>query len=137
MLRRQIVVAALSICAITPWTPALAQTSPQFQVCNQKAKTQLDMDKCAGSELALRNKQMQTVYAQVLSRAAGQPATLAKIKAMQRAWMVYVYGYLAALYPLPDKQLEYGSMYPLEIALARSALVQRHILDLQGLLTKQ
>ena len=95
------------------------------------------MDKCAGSELALRNKQMQTVYAQVLSRAAGQPATLAKIKAMQRAWMVYVYGYLAALYPLPDKQLEYGSMYPLEIALARSALVQRHILDLQGLLTKQ
>lgn len=117
--------------------PALAQTSPQFQACSKNAKTQLALDTCAGGELALRNKQMQSVYAQVLSRAAGQPATLAKIKAMQSAWLAYVTAYLDAMYPAANKQAQYGSIYPMAVDLARSALVQRHTLDLQGLLTKK
>jgi uncharacterized protein YecT (DUF1311 family) len=96
--------------------------------------TQFALDTCAGNELALRNKQMQSVYSAILSRAAGQPATLAKIKAAQNAWLAYVAAYLDALYPASNKPVEYGSIYPMEFALARSALVQRHIVDLQALL---
>jgi uncharacterized protein YecT (DUF1311 family) len=129
---------ALVFCAFAYFSggalPASAQTSTQFQVCNKSAKTQLALDMCASSELALRNKQMQSVYSGILSRAAGQPATLAKVKAMQNDWLAYVTAYLDALYPAANKQLEYGSIYPMEFALARSALVQRHIVDLQGLL---
>jgi uncharacterized protein YecT (DUF1311 family) len=113
---------------------ASAQVSTQFQTCNKSAKTQLAMDNCAGGELALRNKQMQSAYSAVLSRVAGQPKTIAKIKAMQQAWLAYVSSYLEALYPAPNKQVEYGSIYPMEFALARSVLVQRHTADLQGLL---
>jgi uncharacterized protein YecT (DUF1311 family) len=89
---------------------------------------------CASGELTVRNKQMQSVYSEILSRAAGQPATLAKVKAMQQAWLAYASAYLEALYPASNKQVEYGSIYPMEFALARSALVQRHTADLNGLL---
>ncbi len=54
---------------------------------------------------------------------------------MQQAWLAYASAYLEALYPASNKQVEYGSMYPMESALAHSALVQRHTADLQGLLT--
>jgi uncharacterized protein YecT (DUF1311 family) len=116
--------------------PASAQTSAQFQVCNKSAKTQLALDMCAGSELALRNKQMQSVYFEILSRAAGQPATLAKIKAMQQAWLAYASAYLDALYPAANKQLEYGSIYPMEFALARASLTAQHVTDLKAILAR-
>ena len=125
----------LLICAATT-APGLAQTSAQFQACSKHAKTQLALNTCAGAELALRNKQMQSAYAQVLTRATGQPATLAKIKVMQSDWLAYAAAYLDALYPAANKQAEYGSIYPMEAALARSALVARHTLDLQALLRK-
>lgn len=131
--------AALVLCTFTCLAgaaqPACAQSSAQFQTCNKSAKTQLALDTCASAELTLRNKQMQSVYSEILSRAAGQPSTLAKVKAMQQAWLAYAGAYLNAMYPASNKQAEYGSIYPMEAALARSALVQRHTVDLQGLLT--
>jgi uncharacterized protein YecT (DUF1311 family) len=114
--------------------PAAAQISTQFQACNKQAKTQVDIDNCASGELTLRNKQMQSVYLAILSRAAGQPKAVAKITAMQQAWLAYVSSYLEALYPAPNKQAEYGSIYPTEFALARAALVERHVADLKAVL---
>ncbi len=133
-MRQRVLVALVLICAAIIAAPGLAQTSPQFQACNQKAKTQLDLDKCASSELARRNEQMQSVYSQILSRAAGQPATLAKIKTMQNDWLKYVSAYLNALYPAANKQAEYGSIYPMEVDLARADLVAQHVIDLKAFL---
>lgn len=132
-MKRAIVVTALLIFA-TMGAPALAQTSGQFQACSKSAKTQLALDKCASGEISLRNKQMVSVYSAILSRAGGQPSTLTKVKAMQGAWLGYVSSYLAALYPADDKQAEYGSIYVMNAALAKAALVQQHTRDLQQLL---
>jgi len=96
--------------------------------------TQLALDMCAGNELALRNKQMRSVYSEILSHAVGQPATLAKVKAMQQRWFAYAAAYLEALYPAANKRFEYGSMYPMEFALARAELVAQHIMDLKAFL---
>ena len=130
--------ATLVLCALGCFAggtqAASAQTSPQFQACSKTAKTQLALNECAGNEFALRNKQMQSVYSAVLSAAAGQPATLAKVKAMQKAWLAYVAAYLGALYPAADKQAEYGSIYPMEADLDQAALVQAHTKNLQALL---
>jgi uncharacterized protein YecT (DUF1311 family) len=116
--------------------PAVAQVSPQFQACNRNAKTQLAMDICAGNEAALRMKQMDYIYNELMSRAARQPGAVAKIRASQKAWTAYADAYIEALYPAKDKQLSYGSVYPMEVALARSGLVQQHIADLKVLLTQ-
>jgi uncharacterized protein YecT (DUF1311 family) len=129
--------ATLVLCGLVFFTGgalASAQTSAQFSACQKTAKTQLALNACAGAELTLRNKQMQSVYSAILSRAARQPVTLAKVKAMQQAWLAYAAAYLDGLYPASNKQAEYGSMYPMEFALARSALVQRHTAELQNLL---
>lgn len=121
-------------CSTVAALPAGAQTSAQFQACSKSAKTQLALNECAGNEFALRNKQMQSVYAAILSSAAGQPATLSKVKAMQKAWLAYMAAYLEALYPAANKQAEYGSIYPMEADLSEAALVQAHTKDLQALL---
>ena len=133
-MRTPIVVSALLLCAAMTAAPCLAQTSAQFQACDKTAKTQFALDVCASNELALRNKQMQSVYSAILSHIAGQPATLTKVKSMQQAWRAYVAAYLVALYPAADKQAEYGTIYPMEVDLNQAALVQAHTRDLQGIL---
>lgn len=133
-MRRRTLAALVLIGATMVAAPGLAQTSTQFQACDQKAKTQLDLDKCANGELTLRNNQMKSVYSEILSRAAGQPPMLAKIKTMQNDWLTYVSAYLNALYPAANKQAEYGSIYPMDVDLARAELVAQHVIDLRAFL---
>jgi uncharacterized protein YecT (DUF1311 family) len=136
MLRNASLVLGALVCFSAGTLPAAAQTSAQFQVCDKTAKTQFALDVCASNELALRNKQMQSVYSTILSRFARQPATLAKVKAMQNAWQVYVTAYLDALYPAADKQAEYGSIYPMEADLNKAALTQAHTQDLREIVSR-
>jgi len=115
--------------------PAAAQPSAQFAACQKAAKTQLAINACAGNELLLRNKQMSQIYNQLLAHAKKQPwGTAAKIQAAQKAWLAYADAYMNAEWPAPNKQAEYGSIYPMASALARAALVERHIQDLSALL---
>ena len=121
---------------ISTAVPATAQVSAQFAACNRTAKTQLAMNTCAGNELTLRTKQMNAVYSQLMSRAAKQPGAAARVAASQKAWTAYTDAYIEARYPANDKQAEYGSIYPMEVALVRSGLVQAHIADLKGILSE-
>src|SRR5947209_15833687 len=84
--------------------PVSAAPSAQFAACQKSAKTQLALDTCAGAELTMRNKHMQSVYSAILSHDASQPMALAKVKAMQQAWLAYAAAYLEALYPASHKQ---------------------------------
>jgi uncharacterized protein YecT (DUF1311 family) len=132
MLRNATLVLCAFACFAVGALPASAQGSSQFDACDKNAKTQFDLHVCANNELILRNKQMQSVYTQILSRVAGQPAMLAKIKTMQNDWLTYVSAYLNALYPAANKQAEYGSIYPMEVDLARAELVAQHVIDLKA-----
>lgn len=114
--------------------PAAAQGSAQFKACMRTAKTQLAMNMCAGSELTLRTKQMNSIYNQLVSLAAKEPGAAAKVAASQKAWSAYADAYIEALYPASDKQGMYGSIYPMEVALTRGGLIQQHIADLKALL---
>lgn len=116
--------------------PAAAQVSAQYRACDRNATTQLAMDICAGNEATLRMKQMDYIYTELLSRAARQPGAVAKIRAYQKAWAAYADAYIEARYPATDKQLSYGSIYPMEVALIRSGLIQLHTVELKVLLTQ-
>lgn len=94
------------------------------------------MNACASTEAARVDAQMDDIYNTLLSKTASQPEALAKIKAVQKAWLVYRDAYIAAMYPAKNKQAEYGSMYSMKVNLLRAKLTQKQVSALKELLRK-
>lgn len=112
----------------------MSQDSPQWKACNAKAQTQMDMNACAGAEADRVDAKLNALYRQLLAKAGSDQNAMAKIKASERAWIAYRDSYIEATYPAQDKQVEYGSMYGMDVALVRAKLTQQHLADLQELL---
>ena len=127
---------ALVLFVATSAFPGLAQNSQAFRSCDEKAKTQTQMNACASDEPARLEAQMDDLYNTLLSKTESQPLALAKIKAAQKAWLVYRDAYIAAMYPAKNKQAEYGSMYPMKGSLLRAKLTQKQVAALKELLRK-
>jgi uncharacterized protein YecT (DUF1311 family) len=68
---------------------------------------------CASNELARVEAEMDDVCFQKPNL---RPEALAKIKSVQKAWLVYRDAYIAAMYPAKNKQAEYGSVYESKLA---------------------
>jgi uncharacterized protein YecT (DUF1311 family) len=113
---------------------SFSQDSEQYRACNKTAKAQPEMNECANQEAARVDAKLNKVYGQLLSKAANDPNDVAKIKAAERAWIAYRDAYIEAMYPAADKQAEYGSIYPMDVALLTVKLTQQHIADVQELL---
>lgn len=113
---------------------AISQNSPQYLACMDKAKAQIEMNQCASQEAAHVDARLNKIYAQLLAKAGSDHNAVAKIKAAERAWIAYRDAYIDATYPAPDKQAEYGSIYPMDVALLQARLTGQHIADLQELL---
>jgi uncharacterized protein YecT (DUF1311 family) len=114
--------------------PGFAQDSAQYRACNDKAKTQMEMNACASEEAARTDAELNEVYRKVLAQAGKQEEAVAKIKAAERAWITFRDAYMDAMYPAKDKQAEYGSIYPMEANLLRAKLTQRQVTALKELL---
>ncbi len=76
---------------------------------------------------------LNSTYRALLAKVESQPEALAKIKAAERAWVAYRDAYVEATYPAKDKTTEYGSMYPLDVALLRAKLTQRQVAALEDM----
>lgn len=111
-----------------------AQNSKQYLACSQTAQTQAAMNACAAEELQRADAELNRTYRALMAKIAQHPDTAAKIKSAQLAWLVFRDAYLEAMYPASDKQAEYGSMYPLELALLRAKLTRQQIAALKDLL---
>lgn len=98
------------------------------------AMTQSAMDLCASQEAARSDKELNGVYRKVLSEIGDQHRGIAKVRAMERAWIAYRDRYMAAMYPAKDKQAEYGSMYPMEADILLAKLTREHVNALKSLL---
>jgi len=114
--------------------PSFAQGSDQFRTCNEKAKAQVEMNRCASDEAARTDAELNDTYRKLLSQAASQENAVAKIKIAERAWISYRDAYVDAMYPAKDKQAEYGSMYPMEVDFLRAKLTRDQIAALRELL---
>jgi len=60
----------------------------------------------------------------------------AKIRAAERAWTAYRDAYLAAAFPLADKQTVYGSIYPMEAAELRAQVTLRQVDAIDALIAR-
>jgi uncharacterized protein YecT (DUF1311 family) len=113
--------------------PALAQDSARYRACNDKAKTQTEMNACANEEASRVDAQLNDVYRKLLTQAASQQGAVEKIKAAERAWIAYRDAFIDAMYPAKDKQAEYGTIYPMEADLLRAKLTERQVTALKEL----
>ena len=111
-----------------------AQNSAAYRACSQKAQSQAEMNRCANEEATRADAELNRVYNKVLAKAAADPEAVAKIKAAEKAWIAYRDGYMDAMYPVANKQSEYGSIYPMEADLLRARLSRQHIVELKELL---
>ncbi len=125
---------ALAFALVAASLPALAQDSAQYRACNDKAKTQGEMNACASEEAARVDAELNAVYRKLLSKAATQPEAVVKIKASERAWITYRDAYMEAMYPAKDKQTEYGSIYPMEADLLKAKLTRQQVAALEEML---
>jgi uncharacterized protein YecT (DUF1311 family) len=110
------------------------QESAQYRACMEKAYAQMSMNICADAEYKRVDSEMNGVYQRLLSKAEKVPGATVKIKAAERAWILYRDAYMEALYPAEDKQLAYGSIYPMEYAEFRTALTREHTNALRDLI---
>jgi uncharacterized protein YecT (DUF1311 family) len=116
--------------------PGLAQDSAHYRACNQKAKTQTEMNACASEEAARVDAELNGVYHQLLSQAGNQEEAVAKIKTAERAWVAYRDAYMDAMYPAKNKLAEYGSICPMQVNLLRARLTERQVTALRELLQR-
>lgn len=114
--------------------PCLAQNSEKYRACNEKAKTQGEMNTCANEEATRVDAKLKDVYRKLLSKAASEPEAVAKIERAETAWVAYRDAFIDAMYPAKDKQAAYGSIYPMEVDLLGAKLTQQHISALRELL---
>jgi len=113
-----------------------AQNSPTCRACSAKANTQAEMTACASAEASRIDAKLNSTYRALLAKVADQPEAVAKIKAAEKAWIAYRDAYIEASYPAKDKATEYGTIYPLDVALLRAKLTQRQIAALEDMLKR-
>jgi uncharacterized protein YecT (DUF1311 family) len=126
-------VKAFALILILYSSVSLAQESSQYRACNEKAKTQAEMNTCASDEAAMADTLLNDIYRKLLLKTASQPEATEKIKAAERAWLAYRDAYLEAMYPADNKQAEYGSIYSMEVNLLLAKLTRRQVTALMEL----
>ena len=113
-----------------------AQNSAEYRSRSDKANTQAEMTACASAEAKRVDAKLNCTYRALLAKVASQPEAVAKIKAAERSRVAYRVAYIEATYPAKDKAIEYGSMYPLDVALLRAKLTQRQVAALEDMLQR-
>jgi uncharacterized protein YecT (DUF1311 family) len=107
--------------------PALGQNSAKLKACMDKNLSQTGMDMCAGEEAKRIDAELNVKYQKLLSTIAKDTVATAKVKAAEKAWIVYRDAYMDAMYPAEDKQGNYGSIFPMDFALLRATLTRTQI----------
>lgn len=91
--------------------PATTVAASSSDACMEHAQSQAAMDACAAQGLSAADKELNQVYQQVLKKYTANKAFITKLKAAQKAWMMFRDAELAARFPQDNSQ--YGSAYPM------------------------
>lgn len=97
------------------------------------ASTQSELNQCASEEAKRVDAELNAIYTKLLARLAKHPLAAAKLRAERSAWLKYRDAYVNAMYPEEDKQISYGSMFPMEVDNLYAALMRQQIKDMTDL----
>lgn len=81
--------------------------------CWDTAKSQREMNECAGAELKAAEDALDRVYQRVRKQHADDKVFVGRLEAAQRAWAAFRDAELEAIFPKHGEPLEYGSVYPM------------------------
>jgi len=129
---------SLLACVLILSSSTWAQEHKVFEECDKKAPTgsQAYLNDCAHADYQSAENELNQAYEELLKKAADEPVAVEKIKAAQSAWVAFRNAQIAALYPhdVPDKRLEYGTVYPMCVSLLKSELTQQRTKMLREML---
>ena len=97
-----------------------------------RAQTQLELNQSAGRDLEAAETRMNEVLARLFKMANGRPKAVAKLEQAQSAWRSYRDAHVKAYWPSDDLG-QYGSVYPMCVALEMTRLTNARIADLQNM----
>ena len=75
------------------------------------AQTQADLEKKSCDEYKQSDAQMNLVYQQVISKYKADPIFIEKLRAAQRAWLVFRDAHVLSRYPATEPRKAYGNVY--------------------------
>jgi len=113
------------------------QDSAAFKACADKAQAQSQLNKCASDEAERADMELNAAYKKLLSIIAGDSLAIAKVRGAEKAWLRYRDAYIEAIYPAQDKQLAYGTEYPMDVNLLRAKLTREHVAAIAYLMTER
>ena len=114
----------------------VAQESPEYRACGDKAKNQVEINSCAVDESKRADAELNRVYSELLVKVNKDAAVVSKVKAAERSWITYRDAYIEAMYPATNKQSAYGSMYAMQVNLLGAKLTRQQTAALNDLLKK-
>lgn len=95
---------------------------------------QSEMNRCADEDASAADAELNHVYQDLLTKTKGDANGTRKLRDAQRAWVAFRDAQLEALYPAEDKQLEYGSIYPMCYASVAAAMTKERTAQLRRML---
>jgi len=116
------------VCGLTlTVSQGLAKPPPQ---------TQSDLNMEADHSLRSAEQQMATVFNQLRNRASANPDALALLDKAQVAWVAYRDAQLGVMWPSPEKQANYGTVFPMCVSYARAELTNKRTAELKLMLKR-
>jgi uncharacterized protein YecT (DUF1311 family) len=134
--RKRVKSFAIVIVLVIIGSRCFGQNSAGFKNCADKAQTQFELDKCASDDAERADQALNTAYRGFLAKIAGDSLAIEKLKAAEAAWIRYRDAYIEAVYPARDKQLAYGTEYPMDVDLLRAKITREHLAAISDLINE-
>lgn len=99
------------------------------------AQSQGEMNRVAYEDMEKADAKLNLIYRKVLSQNTGNKQFCADLKDAQRAWLKFVDFHMKTVFPLKEGENPrevYGSIYPLEFAVTKTALIDQRIEQLES-----
>jgi len=103
--------------------------------CYADANTQLDLNDCGVQEWKEADDELNHVYQEILKLNSDDKVFLGRLKEAQRAWLKFRDAELEALFPEENKQLQYGSSFPMCYAQWLATITKQRTQQLKKWLT--
>lgn len=99
-------------------------------VASVTAQTQRELNQESCEAYNQAEKSRHKTIARIKAKFENDPAFFEKFEAYESAWEAYRQAYLAAVWPAADKQMEYGSVWPMCSCLEATAKINEHVTEL-------
>lgn len=121
----------LSLTGCTKQNGNYPPEPPKQKVVQDTPQGQKELNSDVGNELKRATEATDSVYNKILLNYKDNMLFIDKLKASEAAWAKFRDAHLEAIYPEKDKQLAYGSVYPMVYGAEKTKLTQAREKQLQ------